>query len=376
MLLTDPIFWGILIFGIWSSYTDIKKGKIKNLTVIFIIGFGLGINLYFGGNIFLILLNSGLSFIVGYLLWEFGFWSPGDAKLFTAFSFLIPLSIYKQGSIPFFPSYIILVNTFVPVAIFFLFYSIIKLNIKNLKEKLGEIFTLPSLSGMIIFILGFSVIFEVINQVFNFEINRIFQIILMLVISETSLKFKESHFKIFLILVTILLASLFPTQILSLGFLIGFLFSFITFQFLRLLLSNLDQFSLKEEVKIGNLEPKMILAEDIIKMDDEYVKYSTPIITYFDIIRTVRKRFSARFRGKLSEEDVNKIHSLRDKNKIKFDTIKISKTIPFSPFIFMGVIITYLLKGSLGFLLIVITEYFSIYFGILYFKTLLLLGLI
>ncbi len=376
MLLTDPIFLGILIFGIWTSYTDIKNGKIKNLTVFLILIFGLGINLYLGTDILRMLLNSLISLIIAYLLWDFDFWSPGDAKLFFAFTFLFPIKIYELGIISYFPSYVILINTFVPVAVFSIFYSIIKLKPRFLKEKINESFSPSSISSIVVFIVGFSALFQVINILFDVNINRIFQIILMLVIAESLNKFKKLYFNIFSILIIILSIIISPFSILSIDFLINLLYTFLLFQILRLLLVNLDEFLLKKEVHIENLKPGMILGEHIIKRDGEYVKYNRPIVTYFDFIRTVRKKFSAKFTGKLSEEDVNKIQSLRKKDKLKFDKIKISKTIPFAPFIFIGMVLTYLLRGSISTILAIIIGKIGLYLNIIYYKLLIEFGLI
>ena len=123
----------ILLLGIVTSYSDMKHKKIRNKWIIasfFYSAFILAVtsiyvytkegmpNLSYY-SLFAINILSALFF--GVMLWLSGMWSAGDAKLFLAYSALIPLSTYKWGSIGTFPSFIILINTFTPAFVFFFF---------------------------------------------------------------------------------------------------------------------------------------------------------------------------------------------------------------------------------------------------------------
>lgn len=57
--------------------------------------------------------NFGLAFAVGFGLWWFGMWAAGDAKLFAVLAAMVPLGAYANAFWPFFPSYVLLFNTFV-----------------------------------------------------------------------------------------------------------------------------------------------------------------------------------------------------------------------------------------------------------------------
>ena len=150
-MLLDWLFLPILFFvGIITSYQDLKEGKIKNKWIIFGLIWALGIyflllictliNQFFSLNlprisIFYILkvfLNSIISLIFGYLLWYFNLWSAGDAKLFFIFSLLLPLKYYWKSTLPYFYSFTLLINTFIP-ALVFLFIN----NILYLKRSIG-----------------------------------------------------------------------------------------------------------------------------------------------------------------------------------------------------------------------------------------------
>jgi hypothetical protein len=126
----------LAVIGIACSYTDIKYGKIFNKWTIFsfINIFFLYIFLFFYkvniDYIFELILNGGIAFLGGYLLWYLKLWSAGDAKLFAVYAFLIPLHFYSKSYIPHFPSFNLLINLFIPL----LFVLIIGALITALKE--------------------------------------------------------------------------------------------------------------------------------------------------------------------------------------------------------------------------------------------------
>jgi len=81
-----------------------------------------------------LLLNGSIAFIIGYLLWRFNLWAAGDAKLFLIYSLLIPLEFYSKNYISYFPSAMLLIDTFIFICFFFLFkmlWKIAKLCLKR-----------------------------------------------------------------------------------------------------------------------------------------------------------------------------------------------------------------------------------------------------
>jgi hypothetical protein len=60
-------------------------------------------------------LNVALAILLAFGLWWFGLWAAGDAKLFIALVALLPLSTYRNAYWPYFPSYVLLFNTFLGV---------------------------------------------------------------------------------------------------------------------------------------------------------------------------------------------------------------------------------------------------------------------
>jgi len=140
-MLLDYLFLPVLfLIGLITSYQDFKEGKIKNKWIILGLVWGLGIyvlcliwtlivpylsqifskelTFILPSYILKVLINSAIALIVGYLLWYFNLWSAGDAKLFFVFSLLLPLKYYWKTALPYFPSFSLLINIFIPALIF------------------------------------------------------------------------------------------------------------------------------------------------------------------------------------------------------------------------------------------------------------------
>lgn len=140
-MIFDYLFLPVLFFiGLITSYQDFHCGKIKNkwiflgfiwgagiLAASFLWGlaeplvikiFGYSPIIILSGYMLNVAINAVISLIIGYLLWHFDTWSAGDAKLFFVFSLLLPLKYYQRSVFPYFPSIVLLVNTFLPVVVF------------------------------------------------------------------------------------------------------------------------------------------------------------------------------------------------------------------------------------------------------------------
>ena len=126
----------LFLIGLITSYQDFRYGKIKNKWIVLGLAWGVGIYVLFliqgiiaepiisSSYIFKVFVNSFIALIVGYLLWHFNLWSAGDAKLFFVFALLLPLGYYWRTAVPYFPSSVLLINTFIPALIFLMFLGI------------------------------------------------------------------------------------------------------------------------------------------------------------------------------------------------------------------------------------------------------------
>ncbi len=103
-MLEQLILIFIVAFGLITSYEDIRFNRIRNKWVLLAISFGVFVSIFVfisnpkltipGGGPYLVefYLNVLCTFVLGYILWYTGLWSAGDAKLFLAYAFLIPIT--------------------------------------------------------------------------------------------------------------------------------------------------------------------------------------------------------------------------------------------------------------------------------------------
>jgi Flp pilus assembly protein protease CpaA len=66
----------------------------------------------YGTHALRVLANAGVALAAGFGLWWAGLWAAGDAKLFAVLALLVPLSTYEEAWWPLFPAYVLLFNTF------------------------------------------------------------------------------------------------------------------------------------------------------------------------------------------------------------------------------------------------------------------------
>ena len=144
-LIMDHVLYGaaILFFAISTVYDDIRHGVIRNRRIVQGLGAGLVIYIvvlvsgpfqdslgFFGwltggshGGIawfLLALANTAIGLVTAVMLWHFKVWAAGDAKLFTLYCFLIPPDLYRHTDVPLFPGLILLINIFTFAFIFLL----------------------------------------------------------------------------------------------------------------------------------------------------------------------------------------------------------------------------------------------------------------
>ncbi len=327
----------IILFGVLSSYSDIKYGKIfnKHIIIFLLIGFILNlllVSFYYFKNtpinyayLIELFVSSCLSLVIGVLLWLIGFWTPGDAKLFFTYSLLIPLSVYNIGYIFYFPQFSLLVNTFVPLFIF-MFFKLIFGSSKDDKFKaLKNLFNLKELVFLFIALFSFSWIIAIFERNFLFNLFILFLIIFLL----------RKYFKVFLIIVSFLffvLRLIFDKSIYNLGFLENFLIFYLIFVLIKFILDLSFEFFTKE-ISVNQLKPGMFLAERVFKEKGK-IKKERKFFSFFNLDNSF-----------LDDKLIDEIKS-KDIKKIK-----VYETVPFAPFMFFGVILTLLVKGNIFYFL-------------------------
>jgi Flp pilus assembly protein protease CpaA len=351
----------ILFLGIITSYTDIKNNKVKNKHLLIVILLFLIVNIiYFNLGILSIeyiqlISNFIIAFIVGYLLWHVAIWTSGDAKLFIVYSLLLPFSIYQNSYVPFFPSIVILINTFVPFFIFYFLNVLIfaskkdkllalknSLNIKKIMMLVVALFSLLWLINLLSGVLGR------INPLYSLLLSNYFIVILVIFILMEILQRTLSMNFIKLAIVISVLRLFFDKTIYSLDFVKMFVLMILIFIFARFFILQLTHKIYVKYIDIHLLRAGMIPAERVFIRKKKY--YKEPLLFYslFSYLKQPIRDdvFDVSSEG-LTSRDCRKLRMLKREEKIKFDHLKVYQTLPFAVFLFVGVLITILVNGNL-----------------------------
>jgi len=311
----------ITFIGFVCSFTDLKEKKIYNKVLLFGLVLGIIIFLYFilnnwnGSYLISMIVNLVISILVAYFLWLYKCWSAGDAKLFSLFSFLLPLSFYSNSNYPFFPSFNILINLFIPVIIYLLILSLV--NIIQKKKFDSENF---------------------FNQFLSFFKASFVYLFLFLVFSKMFQGFLAENYLFFQILyfIFIFISIKYINKFLSEHFKLNYLFIFLVLSYCFYL-----SFTEGEELLKVVLE-RVYLFLGIIFLFRVFINNYIDNEEAKDIsIKDLRKGMVVLINGKAERLDEERIKNLSDEDLKKY------KGFPFALFIFIAVIITIILKGSL-----------------------------
>ena len=386
-MIFDILFLPLVFFlGIVTSYEDIRYGKVRNKWILLGLGWGLIViaifliwypiapfvtDFYYSeikhlpDNVDMpvftvnldylsrVLVNAIIALIVAFLMWRFDAWAAGDAKLFAIYSLLVPLGYYWKSYLSIFPSFALLVNILISIFLYFLiratvyFIKFIYLKIfkpqviKKKKKKFNKKKILGMVKNMGIMLTAFVVIFlafglfqQPIKDNFNIDIFP-FQMFVIagLIIFSGSLSeiFKKPiAFKIIFIFLVLILIYGFSTSPLSTWQLFKqtVKMMIVFMGILTLFRSLIDFHILKtgtKNIKIEELDVNMNLDEELLnKMKIGHV-----------------------YPGGLNLEQVKAVKKWISNSKEKIETIKIYKPFPFVVWMFLGVIITLILKISL-----------------------------
>lgn len=324
----DLLLIAILAFGVISSYTDLKFGKIKNIFIIAMIAFAILFNIYSESFTFDLIVNSLIALIFGFLLYYLDYWSEGDAKLFFAFTLLLPISVYHFGKINFFPAISILINIFVPITIFYIFKSLRAVSLKDILKSFLSRSQRKSFFISLLYLFGLPFVFEYFHLGLDIFSSTLIVFILFQVLKRFSQKYT-----------IILFSSLSILNLMFLligGSLLNFLFSFIAsifvLQFLVLMYMIVSKISFSAPVSVMKLKSGQILGEPLFYDNKTFTKKLKR-----NGIKIVR----------LTEKEISALRKLSISKKLGFKTLLIEKTIPFAPFVFIGVLLTYILGGNL-----------------------------
>lgn len=153
----DAVFlleWGLLcsimVIASYTTYTDISHREIPNAATWLLLGLGLigQMGLWALGEVTLVQIGLSflLGFVVGYVLFMYGFWGAGDAKLYWAMVAAIPSTLFggqwPTASLAFFsldvPIWALLVNTILTNTVFLVVLLVIHKPTKSIEAAASE----------------------------------------------------------------------------------------------------------------------------------------------------------------------------------------------------------------------------------------------
>lgn len=347
----------ILAFGLFSTYWDMKKGIIKNeMILVMLIAAALAIFsvLLVSPSSFGLLspfmLNMGFSIVVGLLLWVVNIWPAGDAKLFIAYSSLMPLELFAHQAQPF-VSFDFLINTFVPIFLAMFIFLLIKSRPSEIKKSLKFTFNPYTMSMVFIVLVGFMWFIIRALAFLGMYLNYFVVIIILFVIMEIINKAIPINMEYIYVFLVVLRLIFDYRTVFTIGYafeLISIVFAFVIIRYFVIDL-GFRGFTLPK--KIEDLQPGMCLAEGIAESKEKGVKYEKKRIIFFSELQALMERRKVKFIhgisfNGLSKKDVEKIKELRRNGEIPFDDIMIHQKTPFAAFMFIGILLTIALQTN------------------------------
>jgi len=342
----DLILISIIAFGLINSYTDLKYGKIKNASVILMILVAVVLNIYLHLFTYETIINSLIAIAFGFTVYFLNYWSAGDAKLFFAFTLLFPISFYHFGKINYFPAIAILINTFVPVAIFYFFRSIRTIKYKKILQNLKYQFNKVDFFTSIVYLFGFPFIY----MYFHLRLDVFTSTIIVLILFQLLKKIPKKYGTILFSALSVLNAIFLISNNVIVNFLHSFVFSIIIYQIFKVAYILLTSISFSTPVDIKKLKPGQIIGQPLFFFNGMFFK---------------RTKKDGQKIHTLTSNQVAILKKLYSSGKLKFKTLLIEQAVPFAPFMFLGVLITYLIGGNLfSFVYLKYIKYFISQFGL------------
>jgi len=330
----------LLLFGALTSVWDIKKGKIQNKNILLAIVFALVVNLSLDAKYVADLwINALVALGAGFAFWRFGLWTAGDAKLFFAYALIVPLEAYRYGYVPYFPSFVVLINSLV-AALMFLSFKLV--GITDLKEKIGALkrsLSPREVGKMSLYFFGviwaIGAIFRLVGIPLNFSAGMLLAVGAMFLLNARlgRLMFPLSA------ALSIARVALEFSSLLTLSFWVQFFFLLFVFVLLLGFITNLGRFMFSRNVRLSELGEGMVSAETVFSGKGRYEK-SRAGIAAEDCLVT-------RTHTGITRAQIEKLRELQKKGMLSFDSLEIQQMLPFAPVLFLGVLLTLFFSGSI-----------------------------
>lgn len=346
----EEVFFLVVLIGIggWILYEDFKEGRIRNSLLIVLIGAGVFLNYYtgtFADHLLPSLVNICFGIAVGLMIWFAGLWSAADAKLYMSLVILFPIIWFKSSS-EYFPGLAILINSTLPLLLFLTGQVLVQ---SSWKEKIQAVkkISKPSLFANI-FVIGMGAVLlrNLIADFFKIQLDYFLTLPLFLGLFWMVSKLKIRVIYLFAFIV--IFSLVFSSHLIDLRFFVTVLIFSLLILFAIWIIS-LSQPLFTRQVKIAELKEGMILNEMILRKNQRFTKQPLAFLTFLTSL-TQRMSSNPAFGYNpdgLKMSEVKDLQEMEKAGQLEFETIRMSKTLPFAQALFLGTLITYFLKGSL-----------------------------
>ena len=330
--------FAIVLLGIASSYTDIKKGLIENRFVFPAIALAFVLNFLNGFSFEGFLLNGFLAFLFGFILWLAHFWNAGDSKLFLAFALLFPLSLYTQTTM--FPAFSILINSFVPAFIVLLAFVLVKTTKAEKKKALAESLNKETIFSIGVFLFSFNWIFFYFFSFFSLQLDFFsITILLFVLVSISELLFPKKTVYVFSVIALAMLVLNFNATMQP-DFLLRFFSWLFLFLFLIFFVLKLGISAFGKKVFVTRLKPGMVLLDSVIEKGPVLKRIESFYPSLVNILFWAKEPKLISSGEALSPEQVKMLKKKHAEGKTHFDQLLVQETLPFAPILFVGMLIT------------------------------------
>ncbi len=360
---------GILFVGIISSYTDIKYGLIKNKVLLIGIIYAIILNIIifftiskanFSGYLHYFV-NSFFMLGLGFLFWIIGLWTAGDAKLFFVLNLLTPPFFITKYYLGMFYGMIYFLNIFGVMFFYFTYKLFRNVTLSEALASFKKTMQVKLILKITVFIFSFGYLMSFLPPFLtsNFFLTMCFMFIFFSLIK---IFFKNKIIYLFYFFCVLRLIFDFNT-VFSIDFLKLFLVQLIVFILLRFFILRLSYFAFTKKVRVRDIQKGMFLAEDIfpavvveknperIKLEGEitkgkFTKKPIETLTFFSYLKNDAFKHIDYDKNLGISDDLVKWF-LKQKSNLLFRSIRVYETMPFAPMIFIGFLVTLLLKGNI-----------------------------
>ncbi len=331
--------FSIYILGTFIIREDIRNGRIPNnlLMIMFCCGlfFWVMARDYIHATNFL--LNFLFSACLALVVWYANLWPAGDAKLFLALSMLLPTQYYQTA----FPSLSFLLIILLLIFLLLTSYSIFRTNLKEKKLAAKYVFEKSNILKVTAFVFAFQWVINTLFSFFGLPQNFLLTILFLFFIFEIIERITPNVLYISIFFGVLRIFFEIESVLSSYYFWIQFVILVMEILIVYYLIV-LGYYCFTEYKKIDDLKVGDILAEDLAIRGKRIVGVPFVAISLFAALRRKRRMkviLDANPAG-ITSREINYLKTLSERYGLS--SVRVQKTIPFSPILLSGAIVVYL----------------------------------